>query len=551
MFTVIPSILLTSIVYMFTKNEIRNNYQEAYIQHTFMEMDSILSSYIQEINFLCLDLTLHPTIYKNVMNAYAYRTDFNVSLVNEIISNYISNSNLISLISIITDNGINFQPSPDRDITPISEDFLKSFSNTYLSIYSDIVSDKYGIKYVVFGKRYYNYKNNTNVGNIIIYVQANILENTYASSLLHNSDVFITVNDCVLLGNEDYAGKVLYIPSNTLDNETNPRFHKNEYTYNVYHYKNKSLADKIDFVAIVSYRQFQRFINSILLKNFYIFLITSVIAITLSTLFSKNISKQISELANSLSTFSHTGVIKKNKTTTNELIILENKFEQMASEIQLLIERNNAEKESKRIAELSALQAQINPHFLYNTLDIINCMAKLRNEREIEDISYALASFFRISLHKGENIIKIREEIELVKNYVYIQNVRFANKFTVYYDIDDRILDCDIIKIILQPIVENSIKHGFNNIDYQGVINIRGKIDENHDIVFEIEDNGVGCAIEDDKIPQKKDPFSGYGLYNVNERLIIEYGEKYRLRFSSSPHKGTVVTVKIPFIKSS
>jgi len=111
--------------------------------------------------------------------------------------------------------------------------------------------------------------------------------------LLHNSDIFITVNNCVLLGDENYAGKVLYIPSNILDNEVKSNSHKNEYTYNVYSYKNRSLSNNIDFVAIVSHRQFQHFINSILQKNLYIFLITSVIAITLSTFFQKYIKANI------------------------------------------------------------------------------------------------------------------------------------------------------------------------------------------------------------------------------------------------------------------
>ncbi|MDD6734789.1 MAG: ATP-binding protein, partial [Clostridiales bacterium] len=156
-----------------------------------------------------------------------------------------------------------------------------------------------------------------------------------------------------------------------------------------------------------------------------------------------------------------------------------------------------------------------------------------------------LATFLRLGLHSGKNIVKVREELEHVKCYLQIEKERFPDLFDVRYEIDEKILDYDMVKVILQPIVENSIKHGFDNIDYKGLIVIKG-YERDESIMFEIEDNGIGMKWDGDlTFPQSDNPLGGYGLYNIDRRLSIYYESDYSFEFCSEPKKGTIVRFKI------
>ena len=199
---------------------------------------------------------------------------------------------------------------------------------------------------------------------------------------------------------------------------------------------------------------------------------------------------------------------------------------------------------AKSIAELSALQSQINPHFLYNVIDSIKWMAKLKKPYEdIEQITYLLSRFFRISLHNGREYIKVSEEIEHVMCYVKIENIRHKDMIDIEFDVDEELLEEDILKIILQPLVENSIKHGFRNMKNKGLITITGR-KKSGCMVFCVADNGCGFDFEGDRLPQSAGS-GGYGLRNVYERIKIAYGEESNLEIKSRRGNGTTVTVNI------
>jgi two-component system sensor histidine kinase YesM len=230
----------------------------------------------------------------------------------------------------------------------------------------------------------------------------------------------------------------------------------------------------------------------------------------------------------------------------DEIYELEQSYNQMIEEIIRLIDENNMEMENKRKLELYALQMQINPHFLYNTLDTIAWLAKLRNEKDIEHLVLSLAKFFRLSLHKGDKFIKIAEEIELVKSFLEIERMRFPDLFTVKYEIADEVKTQETLKLIFQPIVENSIKHGFAGIDYKGELILRAYSSAD-DIIFEVEDNGLGFNPADDIFADDKilAGLGGYGLKNVDERVKLEYGREYGVRVVSELNIGTKVIIKI------
>jgi two-component system sensor histidine kinase YesM len=199
--------------------------------------------------------------------------------------------------------------------------------------------------------------------------------------------------------------------------------------------------------------------------------------------------------------------------------------------------------------EVKALQAQINPHFLYNTLDLINWMSIRNNVPEISGLVEALGRFYKLSLSRGEDIVSIGNEIEHVKTYVKIQNMRFNNNINLEINFPEELLGYSIVKIVLQPIVENAILHGIlEKDDEKGTIQIEGFL-ENNTIRINVKDDGIG--MNDSRIREILSGEStlephGYGVHNINERLRLNYGNEYGLTFVSEEGKYTIATVRIP-----
>lgn len=229
-----------------------------------------------------------------------------------------------------------------------------------------------------------------------------------------------------------------------------------------------------------------------------------------------------------------------------EFDLLYEAYREMLERIDELLLSSQRDEEAKRKLELDSLQMQINPHFLYNTLDAISWMAKINKQAEIDRMVMGLAALFRISLHNGDKFITIREEMELVKNFLQIQEVRFPDKFVFEEEFSDEVAEKYTLKLLLQPIVENCVKHAIVGLDRVCRIKVTAR-QEGGDVVYEISDNGAGFdphAVIGERVfsdPKK----GGYGLKNINERIRLEYGEGYGLQIESAPHEGTRVTIRI------
>lgn len=209
------------------------------------------------------------------------------------------------------------------------------------------------------------------------------------------------------------------------------------------------------------------------------------------------------------------------------------------------------EHEEKRKSEFDSLQAQINPHFLYNTLDII--VWQIENEKQSEAVHTvtALARFFRLSLGKGKNIVTVKDEIEHVKNYLMIQHMRFKNKFDYEFDIAEDVLELPSLKLMLQPLVENAIYHGMEFMDGDGMIMVKAWREED-ELYLSVADNGLGMTedkvemILTGKSTSGNGRGSGIGVKNVNERIKLYFGEAYGLTIDSEPDEGTTVIIHLP-----
>lgn len=235
---------------------------------------------------------------------------------------------------------------------------------------------------------------------------------------------------------------------------------------------------------------------------------------------------------------------------TREVRELSDSFGHMVLRIQQLMSTVREEEINLRKTELKALQAQINPHFLYNTLDSIAWMCEQGRNTDAVKMVHALARLFRISISKGNELIPIAKEIEHAESYLQIQKYRYKNQFTYEFDVDPTCLNYYCNKITLQPIIENAINHGLDLLVDEGRITVRVYPD-GEDIVFTVQDNGVGMSEEQVASILHQDPKdrTGIGIKNVNDRLQIYFGKQYGLHITSELDVGTCVEIRMPKIQ--
>jgi Predicted signal transduction protein with a C-terminal ATPase domain len=218
-------------------------------------------------------------------------------------------------------------------------------------------------------------------------------------------------------------------------------------------------------------------------------------------------------------------------------------FNTMVEKIDQLLKDSVKKEEEKTAAELKALQAQIQPHFIYNTLNSIKWMAISEGANKIADAVVALVKVLRFTYRTNEIFIPIKDEMEFIRDYVQVQRMRFGEKIEVEYEWDERMDRYYTLKFIIQPIVENAMIHGLANNSYNGLIIVRGVLDEaNRQIRFEVEDNGVGFA------PKPTDQMSGVGMSNVNDRIRMHFGEQYGLTVEKPLRLRTRIVVAIPIL---
>ena len=235
---------------------------------------------------------------------------------------------------------------------------------------------------------------------------------------------------------------------------------------------------------------------------------------------------------------------------TREVRELSNSFGHMVVRIQRLMSTVREEEVNLRKTELKALQAQINPHFLYNTLDSIAWMCEQGRSAEAVSMVHALARLFRISISKGHELIPIAKEIEHAESYLQIQKYRYKNRFTYEFRVEPDCLDYYCNKITLQPILENAINHGLELMVDEGHITVE-ICQEGDAILFRVEDNGVGMSQEQVNAILTRAPGenAGIGIRNVDERLKIYFGSQYGLHIASEPDVGTCVEIRMPKVR--
>ena len=292
-------------------------------------------------------------------------------------------------------------------------------------------------------------------------------------------------------------------------------------------------------------------------ETFYIVLLIAAIGFSFAAAWaiSRSIYIPIKRLHDVTSTITKDDLkVLVTRENADEITELGLSFNIMIGRIRELLDSSKREQESLKKAELRALQAQINPHFLYNTLDTIIWMAEAGQTDQVVQIVSALSSFFRLSLSKGRDWITIGEEIERTRSYLVIQKMRYRDILDYRIEADEEVLHNTILKLILQPLVENALYHGIKNKRNGGTIIVRAKQKSDGEILLEVEDNGIGftpdalanvqAQVNEDSEEIRLE--SGFGIDNVNERVRLYYGRQYGLSIESEYLSGTRVSLVIP-----
>ncbi len=277
-------------------------------------------------------------------------------------------------------------------------------------------------------------------------------------------------------------------------------------------------------------------------------------AVLVISVMSKRITEPLEELKEAMQQIESGQLSKVNlqEMPDNEIGALSQSFNSMTDQIRQLMAENVEEQRQKRHSEQRALQAQINPHFLYNTLDSIIWMAESGKNEQVVTMTASLARMMRSTLNQQQELVTVDQEMTHVRSYLTIQQMRYQDKLEFDIQIDPEIKNALIVKLVVQPLVENGIYHGIKYKENKGWLKIRGwRQDQN--VMITITDSGQGMDEETLKNIFKKHKVNyrnnGVGVYNVQARLQLYYGEEYGLHYESSPGKGTCVTIVIPYIQ--
>lgn len=462
------------------------------------------------------------------------------------------------------ENGLVVEPPDNWYLETLS---ASDYSGAPFVDWNHVKKDTRGNAYLLYGKTVkdtYDGLGET-LGYVILYIPESALEKRYSrldesvgySYLLASNDVVISHEDTAAIGSRQIDSRKYDtdIPFASFNDRINgvdsivtvSRLDRHEYSG-----ESVLKGSGWRIVSVVSREMLVEPLNRINKTIALLALAALTASVLVTGRIARGITRPIRSMGRRLKSFGRQEAPEEGllfeENRRDEMWELESAYNDMLLRITELMEKNRRQSEQTRKQELTALQAQINPHFLYNTLDVVAWLAKIKKQPEIEQLILALGSFFRISLHKGEQFIRVSEEIELLRSYVTIEKIRFPGKISIEYRVEADIMDCSMMKIVLQPLVENAIKHGLSQLEGEGHILVEGRRGEGEDLLFEVRDDGVGFEVPEsflEKGSAAVQPEGGYGLRNVHERIRLSCGEGYGLSIRSVPGEGTAVRVRI------
>jgi two-component system, sensor histidine kinase YesM len=393
------------------------------------------------------------------------------------------------------------------------------------------------------------------IGIMKINVDANAFYNIYKDKIIVNGDEFFLLdNDGTIISatNIDKMGQAfdyrIFGMNNLNSNQGYFQISSQGTVFLVTYYKIQSTGWKI--VNIVPLKQLLKENTENKYEMILAMILSFAVCVLIAILFSSRMLVRLKRLCNLMGKLENEDFnVYAEPKGNDEITVLYRSFNKMSVNLKDLINKVYTVQIKQREAELKSLQAQINPHFLFNTLDNIYWMGRMENAFETSRMVEALSKLFRLSLNSGKESTTVKTEIEHIKNYVLIQQIRFKDEIKFSLSIDNEVMDCSTLKLVLQPLIENSITHGIKNMVKDGIINVIVKI-EGRNLIFIVEDNGDCIDIEEinsllsDDIKDNR----GFAIKNVNERIKLFFGDDYGLKFVKKG-KWTTAIVTQPYHK--
>ena len=382
---------------------------------------------------------------------------------------------------------------------------------------------------------YAKYMINPSDGEGMGYMVVDLSQKLLGKSFVMGNESFNSSNFMVL----DEEGKLIYFVGNEERETAIMEAFSNPEKNSLYLFSSvTNYTTGWSIVNVVEKNELSEESKGIRLISFLVAGCVLIVGFIMARIISRTISQPLKQLEN---TIAQVGEGERHITEEfdySEVGRIGQKFKEMVNTNLELSEHLMAVKLNEREAELLLLQSQINPHFLYNTLDSLYFVAIMHGDDQMAEMVEALSDNFKLALNNGNKYIKVADSVKWMQGYMKLQNMRYNNRFELFVDISREILQRETITFIFQPFIENAMYHGLEPKIGKGKISLRGWQEQNN-MIFTIEDDGVGI----DDMSRLE---NGYGVRNVIERIKLNYGEKYGVTFESSPGKGTKVTIVVP-----
>lgn len=547
--TLLSCTILGVTIYNFSKITIENNYKNSHT-YNLQVSSNIIDIQLKNIIELGRSVLTNDSFKKaltseeNKKNS-RYFSSINSLTINRTISEIVSRDALIDGISIVNEYGnVLFYSKPSIPIGYYryyysKDDFLeedwvdkarKAKGKEVFYGYNVLIPDqeKDTISYV---KNLINPRNRQSMGFMVVNISKKLLDEAFGTLKEgYSTNRYMIIDEDSIYPsvyfNGDQSAKNVIL-KDYINNNTKGRYLFSSYLNVSTGWMAVNVIEKGELKHVSAY------IGGITLIAVIILILLSIY---ISRIISNQISKPLSTLEKTIESVGEGSRHIEDEFDNSEIGEIGNKFKEMVNNNLELRERLLNAQLNEREAELLLLQAQINPHFLYNTLDSLYFMAIIKKDDDIAKMVLALSNTFKLSLNKGDKFITVRDELNRIKEYMTIQNMRYNNRFDLILDLEE-IEDYKIITFILQPFVENAMYHGLEAKIGKGYIKIEGH-QKDGNLYFTIKDNGIGIA--DLSILD-----TGYGVKNVKERIKLFYGDDYGVSFASEPYVGTTVTIVV------
>ena len=570
----IPLILIGFMSYKISSDIIYKK-SVAYTQNILHTIELRLNDYVNNLIMVSQDFLYDKKIYDIISNNNTYIPPLieyeNKTEINNTLKKIVFSREEIQSICLISSNEEFYSAdnnsrkiSIKEAISDVREDiYITARSNMGKAVWFAEAKDKLA-ENVYFARTIYNKDNFREIGLMVIMFKKDHLLTLFNDlSTVDIPKIAVISSGNELIASRDQSIDYLFEPEiqNIITDSRGAFIDKKEEAL-VSYVSMQEPSWRI--ITYVSLNQLYREIN--LLRNWIILL--SILSVSLLSVFGLFISfdliSPINRLVKGMKKIQKgQWVVNMDEDRGDELGFLSKTFNEMTKEIDHLVNRIYREQLTRKDAEIKALQSQINPHFLFNTLESINWMAQLNNVPEISETVSALSSLMEISIGRDDRLITIEEEFTYIDNYILILKKRFEDRITLEKNVQSEVMGVKIPRLLIQPLIENAVYHGLERSRNKGVIKLNAQI-SGHEVSIEVVDNGLG--IEKDELEMINDKLSmdnetyfrsmesngkkSIGIDNVNRRIKLLYGEEYTLRLESVPGEYTKVIVHIPYSKS-